>query len=440
MSGLEWTQLMSKHRVGGEAVQPSDHRYRTAFEIDQDRITWSAAFRSLQDKRQVHGSIVGSDYVRSRLTHTAEIVRVARTIGFLVGERICRRHPELEVDPPTFGHLLAAAAAGHDIGHGPFGHLSEDIASEWWQSSPLGRELRQGLSARMSHELTHWEGNAQGFRILTRIEGWRQTGGLQLTAAALCTYTKYPWTAPEIPGEARPSLRKFGCFEGELPLFREAFEACGLPELAPGHWMRHPLATALECADDCYLVTDLEDGYAVGALSYREVEDLLQPLAGTPRSDYADLESDEKRIVFLRAKAVKTLVNQSVDAFFDNYDTIMDGRFDDSLLTCIPAADVLGGIRQISKPKLYDFQSRVVADLKAERVVRTVLENFAAALYDREVMVDTSAVSIRNQAVLNTIANVERIPLRREAWIRAMMDRIIALTDRAATEQAAILS
>lgn len=440
MSAFEWSQLMSKHRVGGEGVQPSDHRYRTAFEIDQDRITWSAAFRSLQDKRQVHGSIVGSDYVRSRLTHTAEIVRVARTIGFLVGERICRRHPELEIDPPTFGHLLAAAAAGHDIGHGPFGHLSEDIASEWWRTSQLGRHLQTGLNARMAHELTHWEGNAQGFRILTRIEGWRRTGGLQLTAATLCAYTKYPWTAPATDDDVRPSAKKYGCFEDDLPLFKEAFDACGLPEIEPGIWMRHPLATALECADDCYLVTDLEDGFAVGALAYKEVEDLLQPLAGMPRSAYADLESDEKRIVYLRAKAVKTLVNQSVDAFFDNYDRIMEGRFDASLLSHIPAADVLRGIRRISKPKLYDFQSRVVADLKAERIVRTVLENFAEALYDRETTGDTGAMSIRNQAVLNTIANVERIPTGRGAWIRAMMDRIIALTDRAATEQAAMLS
>lgn len=440
MTDLDWRLLMSKHRVGGVDIQPEDHRFRTAYEIDQDRVTWSAAFRSLQDKRQVHGSIVGSDYIRSRLTHTAETIRVARTIGFRVGERICRMHPDLSVEPPEFGHLLAAAAACHDIGHGPFGHLSESIVSEWWRTTSLGRDLSSHLHPQCRHELTHWEGNAHGFRVLTRLEGWRPNGGLQLTAATLCTYTKYPWTAPNGPDDRRPSTTKYGCLRGERDLFAEAFDACGLLEVEPGVRQRHPLAAALECADDCYLVTDLEDGHALNALSFAEVEELLQPLANVARHEYDDIDTNEKRIVFLRAKAIKQIVNQSVDAFFESYDSIMTGRFNGSLLAEIPAAAALNEIRRISKPKLYDFQSRVMVDLKAEKVLRTLLDNYAGALRDRETASGAEDMSIRSWGVINTIPNIDRISRRREVWIGQMMDRIFAMTDRAAMEQAAMLS
>ena len=98
----------------GRAYAEEESEVRTCFQRDTDRITHSKAFRRLMHKTQVFLQPEG-DHYRTRMTHTLEVSRIARTIT---------RALRLNED------LTEAAALGHDLGHTPFGHAGEVALSE----------------------------------------------------------------------------------------------------------------------------------------------------------------------------------------------------------------------------------------------------------------------------------------------------------------------
>ena len=130
-------------RERAEAPSP----LRTAFQRDRDRILHTKAFRRLKHKTQVFIA-PQQDHFVTRLTHTLEVAQVARTIA---------RALRLNED------LAEAAALGHDIGHGPFGHAGEEA---------LARCLPEGFRH-----------NYQSERVLAKLE--RGGRGLNLTAEVL---------------------------------------------------------------------------------------------------------------------------------------------------------------------------------------------------------------------------------------------------------------
>lgn len=132
----------------GRFYPESEHEYRTAFQRDRDRITFSAAFRRLQYKTQVFSNFEG-DYYRTRLTHTIEVAQISRSIA---------RTLLLNED------LTEAIALAHDLGHGPFGHIGETILNECMQGNG------------------GFEHNSQSLRIVEELEDIYVHGkGLNLT-------------------------------------------------------------------------------------------------------------------------------------------------------------------------------------------------------------------------------------------------------------------
>ena len=94
---------------GDRSIEEEPDRWRTCFERDRDRIVHGTAFRRLAGKTQVF--VRPDDHQRTRLTHAIEVAQVATSIA-----RACRLNVA----------LAEAIALGHDCGHGPFGHASED--------------------------------------------------------------------------------------------------------------------------------------------------------------------------------------------------------------------------------------------------------------------------------------------------------------------------
>ena len=209
---MNWHQLISADRLGRS--KPS-HREpaRSGFQRDSDRIIFSSAFRRLQDKTQVF-PLAENDFARTRLTHSLEVASVGRSLGTRVGAGICDRNGLRSegLHESDFGAIVHAAALGHDLGNPPFGHSGEDAIQHWFQSdSPHARAARSGLSETEVADIERYEGNAQGFRILTRLQMPDNRGGLQLTCATLGAFTKYPHAAliGAIP-HTGASLKKFG--------------------------------------------------------------------------------------------------------------------------------------------------------------------------------------------------------------------------------------
>lgn len=138
-----------------------EHRYRTAFQRDRDRIIHSRAFRRLKHKRQVFLT-TESDHYRTRITHTMEVAQLARTMARALG---------LNED------LIEAIALGHDLGHTPFGHLGEVVLDDIMSGKRAFRgQLRKENLGGFKH-------NYQSVRVVDLIEKKYAFDGLNLTAA-----------------------------------------------------------------------------------------------------------------------------------------------------------------------------------------------------------------------------------------------------------------
>ena len=150
------------------------------------RIVFSPAFRRLQDKTQVF-PLPESDFVHTRLTHSLEVSVVGRSVGNLVGERIIAKHPKLKKDFTQFhfGEIVAAACLAHDIGNPPFGHSGEDAIAEYFKNGNGKKFETEIANEKKWNDLIRFEGNAQGFRIITKLLNQDVNGGLQLTYATL---------------------------------------------------------------------------------------------------------------------------------------------------------------------------------------------------------------------------------------------------------------
>ncbi len=144
----------------GRQIPEEPHPLRTAFQRDRDRILHAKAFRRLAHKTQVFLAPEG-DHFRMRLTHTLEVTQVARTIA---------RALELNED------LAEAICLGHDLGHTPFGHLGEDVLSEF-----LGRRFRH---------------NEQSLRIVDCLETRAGRRGLNLTWEVRDGIVNHTWSMP----------------------------------------------------------------------------------------------------------------------------------------------------------------------------------------------------------------------------------------------------
>jgi dGTPase len=184
---MEWQNLLCRDRLGRPNAVPEEDR--SPFQQDIDRITFSAAFRRLAYKTQVH-PLSPNDHVHSRLTHSIEAACVGRSLGTGVGARLSKP-PEITQD--EFGYVVQAACLAHDIGNPPFGHSGEQAIKSWFEEhTKPGSELSDYLEDRQKGDFVSFDGNAQGFRIITQLEDSQWAGGLQLTYGVLGAFTKYP--------------------------------------------------------------------------------------------------------------------------------------------------------------------------------------------------------------------------------------------------------
>lgn len=354
---------------------------RNDFERDHDRIVFSSAFRSLQDKTQVV-PLPEHDFVHTRLTHSLETSCVGRSLGKMVAEHLLRSYPEIQeigVEHGDIGAIVAAACLAHDIGNPPFGHSGEKAIGAFFNSGE-GRSLRSRIeNDQRWKDLCHFEGNANGFRILTHSEGNLTP---TLTCATLGAFTKYPCSSEGAQG-THVADKKFGFFKAEEGIFKSVAEELGLkPFDAHEGWHRHPLAYLVEAADDiCYSIIDLEDGLRAGLVREQEGEGLLEELIGDDldRSRLALLQDKDQRWGYLRAKAINVLVQDAARDFIEHEEAIRKGDMNASLIKGIERGRTVRAIKELSFEKIY--RSRKVLEIEAAgfEVLGGLLELFTEA-------------------------------------------------------------
>lgn len=360
MVAMNWRRLLSRHRLGATAGAQSSAN-RTDFERDYDRIVFSSAFRRLQDKTQVF-PLGRNDYVRTRLTHSLEVASVGRSLGLLAGRHVLALHPELRAEglsETDFGAIVAAASLAHDIGNPPFGHEGEGAIQGWFRNTAAGRAILGRLEGAERADFELFEGNAQGFRTLVRLQLPDNPGGMQLCCATLGAMTKYPRASLVAASCAQgQGGKKHGFFESERTLFEALAAELGLARRAPGEpaWCRHPLAFLVEAADDiCYRVVDVEDGFRAGQLEYGEIEPLLLAIVSDAavHGRVRAMTTDEKRVEYLRARAIGALIDECAAAFAELSDAMLAAEFDRDLASVVPHAAELEAMRALAERRVY---------------------------------------------------------------------------------------
>ncbi|MDD7913592.1 dGTP triphosphohydrolase [Polaribacter ponticola] len=386
---MNWEQLLSLKRFGDTEKRPriAQDETRLGFDVDFDRIIFSSAFRSLQDKTQVI-PLSDTDFVHTRLTHSLEVSVVGRTLGRRVGKVLLERHPNLVNLGYTFndfGAIVAAASVTHDIGNPPFGHSGEKAIGEYFKTGN-GAKYKEQLSAKEYQDLIDFEGNANGFKILTESrEGI--SGGLRLSYATLGAFLKYP--KESLPKKPTDHIvdKKYGFFQSEKTEFLDVAEELGLKAKSKeeNSFYRHPLAYLVEAADDiCYTIIDFEDGINLGLIDEDyALEYMSKLITGINRDKYYALKHTKDRTAYLRAIAISALIEEAIEIFLNNEKSILNGSFDKSLLDKCKYEAQINDIIKISVAKIYKSKEVVEKEVAGYRIIADLLHVFVSALNNK---------------------------------------------------------
>ncbi len=385
---MHWEQLLSLKRQGdtSKRLRKEQDDTRLGFEVDFDRIIFSAPFRSLQDKTQVI-PLSKTDFVHTRLTHSLEVSVVGRSIGRLVGKKIIEKYPHLKeihgFQANDFGAIVAAASLAHDIGNPPFGHSGEKAIGEYF-SIGNGKKYKDQLTAKEWQDLIDFEGNANGFSVLTSSRLGVE-GGLRLTYAVLGAFMKYPKESlPKKPTQ-NISDKKYGFFQSDKEFFKEVANELGLIPNKTGDdigYERHPLAYLVEAADDiCYTIIDFEDGINLGLVSedfaLEYLIKLVKDTIDTPK--YQTLTNKEDRISYLRALAIGNLINDAVRVFIENEEAILKGEFPYALMDKSKYKAQIDDIIQLSVKKIYQSREVIEKEITGYQIINNLLDKFCTA-------------------------------------------------------------
>ncbi len=385
---MNWEQLLSLKRQGdtSKRLRKEQDDTRLGFEVDYDRIIFSAAFRSLQDKTQVI-PLSKTDFVHTRLTHSLEVSVVGRSIGRLVGKKIIEKYPYLQevhgFHMNDFGAIVAAASLAHDIGNPPFGHSGEKAIGEYF-SIGNGREFKDQLTEKQWQDLIDFEGNANGFSVLTGSRPGIE-GGLRISYATLGAFMKYP--KESLPKKPTKNIadKKYGFFQSDKDFFLEVAYELGLISNKEGKdigFERHPLAYLVEAADDiCYTIIDFEDGINLGLVSEDyALEYLIKLVQDTiDAKKYKTLTTREDRISYLRALAIGNLINDAVRVFVENEEMILKGAFHHALTDKSKYKAQMDDIIALSVKNIYQSREVIDKEVKGYQIINTLLDKFITA-------------------------------------------------------------
>ena len=384
---MEWKQLISNKRFGQEHKHAERHDDRSEFKRDYDRLIFSSAFRRLQNKTQVF-PLPGSIFVHNRLTHSLEVASVGMLIGNDISRRVIQKQPDLkDTLVEEIGTIVSAACLAHDLGNPPFGHSGEKAIQTFFSEGP-GLKIKPMVSSEFWDDITHFEGNANAFRILThRFKGRRQ-GGFVMTYSMLASIVKYPF-ASSLAG----NHGKFGFFASEAESYRKIADELGIfCKSAPGEplkYARHPLVYMVEAADDiCYEIMDIEDSHKLKILSYAETEHLLlsffdEDIQQKIRQRIIDeeLTDENEKVVYMRASVIGKLENECVAAFLAHEEEILAGTFEGSLIDHISERQkkAYKECEKTSYSKIYQSKPVLDIELSGYQIMATLMKVFVEA-------------------------------------------------------------
>lgn len=379
---MTWEKLLCAERLTG---RPAKHEPgRSPFLSDHDKIVFSGAFRRLARKTQVH-PLASNDHIHNRMTHSLEVACVGRTLAIRIAEALREAGSLPEgIVPTDLGDIVQSTCLAHDIGNPPFGHTGEEAIKSWFERE--GGSYLERLGSAERADLLHFEGNAQGLRILTTCEYHQFSGGMRLTYATLGAFIKYPWCAVDTVAGMRPKPNKYGIYQADTANMREIAEKTGLLQRGENWYCRHPLVYLMEAADDiCYGLIDLEDGLEMGLLRWGDLFDIIRP--ALKESELPALErslaniSESRRPGFIRGKVIDAYIEACVEAFVENEKAFLDGRVEGDLISlCRPEIrDSVARAKSCAKERIFTHPRKVELEIGAYDVMSRLLSKLVPA-------------------------------------------------------------
>ena len=384
---MHWEKLICDKRFGLEHYIDTKGGIRSDFQRDYDRLVFSSPFRRLQNKTQVF-PLPGSIFVHNRLTHSLEVASVGKSMASEVAKMLRERY-----SGATWSHklydldeIVAAACLAHDLGNPPFGHSGEKTIGAFF-SEGEGQALKSRLTQAQWDDLTHFEGNANSFRLLVHQFKGRRPGGFAMTYSMLATIVKYPYSSSKANDKG-----KFGYFTSEKGYFERIAQEVGLIKLEEDVYCRHPLVYLLEAADDiCYQIMDIEDAHKLKILGTDEVVGLLIAFFDAKRQEsimqvVRRVADKNEKVVHLRSCIVSELVKECAEAFTSHEDEIMRGEFDGSLIDHISDIPLKAyrACTQVAHSKIYRANDVLDIDVAGNQIMNVLLKRLTDAVLHPE--------------------------------------------------------
>ena len=480
---------------------------RMPIESDYGRLVFSTAFRRLHDKTQVF-PLTNNDNTHSRLTHSLEVASVGKSfaLNIVKDEELCKAFGAEANDPrlwKTLTSLIEVVCLAHDIGNPPLGHFGETaikcfftrlfdemkedldkyhenddmksishpiILSELSQYSDQEGKRRAIAwidefltSSNLRLDYTEFDGNAEGFRVLTKLQFLNDLHGLNLTSASLASFLKYPNTGKSKKSknkdEDQLSQHKHGVFETEKEFMQKVMDACGITRIDDNSYHRHPISYIMEASDTiCYLLMDLEDAISKGWLGYNDVRSLLvqskkgKKIINMAEEHFKANDPEKKKIVQLRSELMSYLVRLAFDNFKTHFVDICEGRYKEELVFD-DSEHIAKTLQKYSVTQVYSHREIENLELTGEAVITGLLEYYIRYLFHSKKEYRLHCKHIMSKTIFLTTLqeHLDYTNAGTKAWneyedfdpkdlgfeekLRIIRDHVASMTDKYAVDQ-----
>lgn len=392
---MDWKKLLSEKRKGSSfKVAEQKDNLCSEFARDYHTIIQSASFRRLQDKTQVF-PLDKSDFIRTRLTHSLEVSAIGRTLAENISSLIIERRLDKSFSFKTkeaVCEILQCAGLIHDIGNPPFGHFGEESIREWFAGHlPRlmynGRYVADILDEQEKQDLLHFEGNAQGLRLITRLHFLDNEYGMNLTYGLISSMIKYPVSSLETEADGTDiKKRKMGYFKAEKEIFDEIRRETG----TEGN--RNPLTFILEAADDiAYATADIEDAFKKGFFdiyTFRQEMDNreVSPVIIEELDKLFEKAQDEKlsnpqeyALMNSLSSCQRFLMKAAAFGFIRHYDDIMQGSYGSDLFSDEESQKLLRALKSIAYDYAFTSQAIYRTEIAANTILNYLMDHLVPA-------------------------------------------------------------
>lgn len=394
---MNWDKLLSDERY---KKKKAGTEVRNAFHKDYDRIVFSASFRRLARKTQVH-PLTKNDHLHNRLTHSIEVGSVGRSLALNVYHKLKSNNsvqlPQ-NIEADHFASIVQAACMAHDIGNPPFGHAGEFAIREWFKENKnllqYSDDKTKILSDKQVTDFTTFEGNAQGIRLLSKVENHYQEGGLRLTYATIAAIVKYPWFSKHRDAQKKG---KFNFFDSESSFYNDVANKLGIEAIEhdedgnPTRWCRHPLSYLMEAADDiCNTIIDIEDAVEINRIPLKNAINIFRGICKEKETHNDHLTDND--LIKYRAKAIDKLVMYCADEFQNNYPGIMSGAYNGNLFETVKenyansdnenklVFQGLNDAKKITTSKIFNDRRKIELEVGSYSTIRVILSSLIPAI------------------------------------------------------------